>query len=122
MQDKAEQDDLDESRRTELEESKLEESKLEGTDDLDLPSGEGVEDSKKDIGDEEIKFDEEIKEGDEEIRGGASEVGDEGTRLGEELEVGHDGAEPALFGDEIPQIGRAVQQECRDRSRMPSSA
>eukprot|EP00456_Euglypha_rotunda_P062786 TRINITY_DN52982_c0_g1_i2.p2 TRINITY_DN52982_c0_g1~~TRINITY_DN52982_c0_g1_i2.p2 ORF type:complete len:115 (-),score=20.53 TRINITY_DN52982_c0_g1_i2:10-303(-) len=23
---------------------------------------------------------------------------------------------------EIPEIGRAVQQECRDRSRMPSSA
>eukprot|EP00456_Euglypha_rotunda_P078987 TRINITY_DN75767_c0_g1_i1.p3 TRINITY_DN75767_c0_g1~~TRINITY_DN75767_c0_g1_i1.p3 ORF type:complete len:107 (+),score=32.61 TRINITY_DN75767_c0_g1_i1:206-526(+) len=23
---------------------------------------------------------------------------------------------------ELPQIGRAVQQECRDRSRMPSSA
>eukprot|EP00456_Euglypha_rotunda_P088727 TRINITY_DN91164_c0_g1_i1.p2 TRINITY_DN91164_c0_g1~~TRINITY_DN91164_c0_g1_i1.p2 ORF type:complete len:110 (+),score=33.56 TRINITY_DN91164_c0_g1_i1:3-332(+) len=24
--------------------------------------------------------------------------------------------------DNIPEIGRAVQQECRDRSRMPSSA
>eukprot|EP00456_Euglypha_rotunda_P065802 TRINITY_DN56523_c0_g1_i4.p1 TRINITY_DN56523_c0_g1~~TRINITY_DN56523_c0_g1_i4.p1 ORF type:complete len:303 (+),score=81.46 TRINITY_DN56523_c0_g1_i4:80-988(+) len=27
-----------------------------------------------------------------------------------------------LAGHEYPQIGRAVQQECRDRSRMPSSA
>eukprot|EP00456_Euglypha_rotunda_P045091 TRINITY_DN35672_c0_g1_i14.p2 TRINITY_DN35672_c0_g1~~TRINITY_DN35672_c0_g1_i14.p2 ORF type:complete len:138 (-),score=26.77 TRINITY_DN35672_c0_g1_i14:11-424(-) len=33
---------------------------------------------------------------------------------------------PVLYGkafiDKNPEIGRAVQQECRDRSRMPSSA
>eukprot|EP00456_Euglypha_rotunda_P050519 TRINITY_DN40646_c0_g1_i2.p3 TRINITY_DN40646_c0_g1~~TRINITY_DN40646_c0_g1_i2.p3 ORF type:complete len:139 (-),score=48.58 TRINITY_DN40646_c0_g1_i2:10-426(-) len=28
----------------------------------------------------------------------------------------------AVFGSSDPEIGRAVQQECRDRSRMPSSA
>eukprot|EP00456_Euglypha_rotunda_P020329 TRINITY_DN17800_c0_g1_i8.p1 TRINITY_DN17800_c0_g1~~TRINITY_DN17800_c0_g1_i8.p1 ORF type:complete len:127 (-),score=28.89 TRINITY_DN17800_c0_g1_i8:10-390(-) len=27
-----------------------------------------------------------------------------------------------FFGTNKPEIGRAVQQECRDRSRMPSSA
>eukprot|EP00456_Euglypha_rotunda_P007696 TRINITY_DN11393_c0_g1_i6.p4 TRINITY_DN11393_c0_g1~~TRINITY_DN11393_c0_g1_i6.p4 ORF type:complete len:132 (-),score=34.96 TRINITY_DN11393_c0_g1_i6:11-406(-) len=26
------------------------------------------------------------------------------------------------IGEDVPEIGRAVQQECRDRSRMPSSA
>eukprot|EP00456_Euglypha_rotunda_P034777 TRINITY_DN2682_c0_g1_i2.p1 TRINITY_DN2682_c0_g1~~TRINITY_DN2682_c0_g1_i2.p1 ORF type:complete len:104 (+),score=10.61 TRINITY_DN2682_c0_g1_i2:173-484(+) len=32
-------------------------------------------------------------------------------------------APPVLhMSSEIPKIGRAVQQECRDRSRMPSSA
>eukprot|EP00456_Euglypha_rotunda_P056014 TRINITY_DN45870_c0_g1_i1.p2 TRINITY_DN45870_c0_g1~~TRINITY_DN45870_c0_g1_i1.p2 ORF type:complete len:111 (-),score=22.73 TRINITY_DN45870_c0_g1_i1:10-342(-) len=30
--------------------------------------------------------------------------------------------EPVAFGATEKQIGRAVQQECRDRSRMPSSA
>eukprot|EP00456_Euglypha_rotunda_P071942 TRINITY_DN6488_c0_g1_i2.p2 TRINITY_DN6488_c0_g1~~TRINITY_DN6488_c0_g1_i2.p2 ORF type:complete len:102 (+),score=16.81 TRINITY_DN6488_c0_g1_i2:127-432(+) len=29
---------------------------------------------------------------------------------------------PTTKGDWKPEIGRAVQQECRDRSRMPSSA
>eukprot|EP00456_Euglypha_rotunda_P024938 TRINITY_DN20292_c0_g1_i4.p1 TRINITY_DN20292_c0_g1~~TRINITY_DN20292_c0_g1_i4.p1 ORF type:complete len:104 (-),score=30.91 TRINITY_DN20292_c0_g1_i4:31-342(-) len=29
---------------------------------------------------------------------------------------------PSGHGGQLPQIGRAVQQECRDRSRMPSSA
>eukprot|EP00456_Euglypha_rotunda_P053353 TRINITY_DN43053_c1_g1_i1.p1 TRINITY_DN43053_c1_g1~~TRINITY_DN43053_c1_g1_i1.p1 ORF type:complete len:145 (+),score=35.97 TRINITY_DN43053_c1_g1_i1:83-517(+) len=31
-------------------------------------------------------------------------------------------ADPLLSPQQKPEIGRAVQQECRDRSRMPSSA
>eukprot|EP00456_Euglypha_rotunda_P061751 TRINITY_DN5173_c0_g1_i2.p2 TRINITY_DN5173_c0_g1~~TRINITY_DN5173_c0_g1_i2.p2 ORF type:complete len:185 (+),score=21.03 TRINITY_DN5173_c0_g1_i2:33-587(+) len=32
------------------------------------------------------------------------------------------GGETEIYGNFIKEIGRAVQQECRDRSRMPSSA